>query len=148
MIARKSSGKYLDITNPKERKVRKTIAILEPHEILRQCLIEILNHLNYQVLIKAGNALDFIEQLAMTDDQPDIIISEVQLTDLPDISLFRHLRYHYPEAKLLAFSADDSNWTVDMVRQEGADAFLEKGCSLQTLQQILDDLVSPVLQPR
>jgi DNA-binding NarL/FixJ family response regulator len=126
----------------------KTIAILEPHEILRQCLIEILSHLKYQVIIRSGSALDFIEQLATTDEQPDIIISEVQLIDLPDISLFRHLRYHYPDIKLLAFSADDSNWTVDLVKREGADAFLEKGCSLQILQRVLGELTSPALQSR
>jgi DNA-binding NarL/FixJ family response regulator len=126
----------------------KTIAILEPHEILRLCLAEVLTHLNYDVIIKSGNTLDFIELLATADQQPDIIISEVQLNDLPDVSLFRHLRHHYPEIKLLAFSADDSEWTVDLVLQEGANAFLQKGSSLQRLQQVLESISCAEYQSR
>ncbi|HTE25022.1 response regulator [Flavitalea sp.] len=126
----------------------KTIAILEPHEILRLCLGEVLTHLNYQVVIKSGNALDFIELLATADQLPHIIISEVQLNELQDISLFRHLRLHYPEIKLLAYSGDDSEWTVDLVLKEGADAFLEKGCSLQELQLVLHQITCMEFQPR
>jgi DNA-binding NarL/FixJ family response regulator len=85
--------------------------------------------------------MDFIENLATCETPPGIIISEIQLTDLPDVSLFRHLKYHYPEVKLLAFSADSSIWTTDMAMQEGADAFLEKGCSLQELQKVLHELL-------
>ena len=126
----------------------KTIAILEPHEILRLCLAEVLGHLNYQIIIKSGKALDFIELLATAEELPDIIISEVQLNDLNDISLFRHLRHQYPEIKLLAYSGDDSEWTVDQVLKEGADAFLEKGCSLQELQNVLHQISSIEFQPR
>ena len=126
----------------------KTIAILEPHEILRLCLIEVLSHLNYNILFKSGSAIDFIEMLATAEEQPDIIIAEVQLYDLQDISLFRHLRYHYPGIKLLAFSADDTERTVELVLQEGADAFLAKGCSLQQIQHALELVYRSELQPR
>ncbi|RYY17390.1 MAG: response regulator transcription factor [Chitinophagaceae bacterium] len=123
-------------------KLTKTIAILEPHEILRLCLAEVLTHLNYNVIIRSGNAFDFIELLATADEHPDIIISEVQLNDLQDISMFRHLRYHYPETKILAFSADGSEWTIETALKDGADAFLEKGCSLHNLQQVLSQISS------
>ena len=126
----------------------KTVAILEPHEILRLCLAEVLTYLNYQIIIKSGNAVDFIEMLATADELPHIIISEVQLNDLEDISIFRHLRLHYPEIKLLAYSGDDSEWTVDLVLNEGADAFLEKGCSLQQLQHELHRISSMEFQAR
>ena len=126
----------------------KTIAILEPHEILRLCLSEVLTYLNYEVIIKSGETLDFIELLATTDRLPDIIISEVQLNDLPGISLFRHLRHHYPETRLLAFSADDSEWTIQLALEEGAYAFLEKGSSLQKLQQVLEMISSPEFESK
>ena len=126
----------------------KTIAILEPHEMLRLCLAEVLTHLNYHIIIKSGNAVDFIEMLARAEELPNIVISEVQLNDLDDISVFRHLRLHYPEIKLLAYSGDDSEWTVDLVLKEGADAFLEKGCSLQQLQQELHRISSLEFQAR
>jgi two-component system, NarL family, invasion response regulator UvrY len=126
----------------------KTIAILEPHEILRLCLAEVLAHLNYQIIIKSGNSVEFIEKLAMAEELPDIIISEVQLHDIEDISIFRHLRLHYPEIRLLAYSGDDSEWTVDLVLKEGADAFLEKGCSLQQLQYELHRISSMQFQAR
>ena len=122
--------------------MKKTIAILEPHHIFRQCLEEILSHLEYDVILKSGETLDFIEQLAVSEEQPAIIISEVQLGDMPDVSMFRHLSYHYPEIKLLAFSADNSEWAVDTAMQEGAHAFLQKGCSLQEIQIILDEISS------
>ena len=94
------------------------------------------------------NTLDFIEQLATVDKLPDIIISEVQLNDLNDISIFRYIRLHYPDIKLLAYSGDDSEWTVDQVLKEGADAFLEKGCSLHALQQELHRIACGDFQPR
>jgi DNA-binding NarL/FixJ family response regulator len=120
--------------------LKQTVAILEPHHILRQCLEEILIYLNYSVIIKSGDPLEFIEQLALSDDAPDIILSEVELNDMQDISLFRHFRHHYPGVKILAFSADDTEWTVQNVLQEGAHAFLEKGCSLQSLQDMLANI--------
>jgi DNA-binding NarL/FixJ family response regulator len=122
--------------------LKKTIAILEPHHIFRQCLEEILGHLEYEVILKSGETLDFIEQLAVSEEHPTIIISEVQLNDMPDVSMFKHLSYHYPEIKLLAFSADNSEWAVETVMQEGAHAFLQKGCSLMEIQMILDEIVS------
>jgi DNA-binding NarL/FixJ family response regulator len=117
--------------------LKQTVAILEPHEILRQCLEEILTHLDYDVVIKSGDTLGFIECLALSEQSPDIILSEVELDDLQDISLFRHLRHHYPGTKILAFSADNTEWTIKTALREGAHAFLEKGCSLQSLQTTL-----------
>ena len=141
MIACIGSSLYLVVTNPQtDQKVRKTIAILEPHEILRLCLEEIMIHLNYEIVARSGDSLDFIEQLAMLENTPDAIISETQLTDLPDISLFRHLKFHYPEVPILAFSADDTMYSVDLALAEGADGFLEKGCSLQQLQERLVEI--------
>lgn len=122
--------------------MKKTIAILEPHRIFRQCLEEILGHLEYEVILRSGETLDFIEQLAVSEEQPAIIISEVQLNDMPDVSMFKHLSFHYPEIKLLAFSADNSEWAVDTALQEGAHAFLQKGCSLHEMETILDEIVS------
>jgi CheY-like chemotaxis protein len=109
---------------------------------------EILIHLGYEVYFKSGTGLDFIEQLALADDPPDIIISEVQVDDLRDISLFRHLRYHYPSVRLLAFSADNSEWNMQTAKADGAHAFLEKGCSLLELQDMLEQLRSPRLVTR
>jgi DNA-binding NarL/FixJ family response regulator len=141
MIARKSSPTYLEATNPVMTKQPvKTVAILEPHDILRHCLLTILSHLKYDVTIHTGDSLEFIENLAASEVPPDVIISEVQLHDLPDVSLFRHLRYHYPEVKLLAFSGDNSAWTTDAAIEEGANAFLLKGCSLYELQHTLLNL--------
>jgi len=119
------------------------IAILEPHEILRQCLAEILIYLNYDVIIKSGSAFEFLGLLAASEKLPNIIISEVKVEDHQHVSLFRHLRYHYPDVRLVAFSADDSEWTVDHVRREGADAFIPKGCSLINLQETLLKINSP-----
>lgn len=133
---------YLNGTNLNIYPLKSTIAILEPHGIFRQCLEEILTHLNYDVIIKSGDTLDFIEQLAECQQHPSIIISEVNLIDLPDVSMFRHLRHHYPEIKLIAFSADNSAWTIDTVMKEGALAFLQKGCSLQELQVLLEEINS------
>lgn len=124
------------------------VAILEPHEILRQCLAEILIYLNYEVVIKSGNTLDFIEQLAMTDDPPQVIISEIELSDVRGLSIFRHFRFHYPEVKLLAFSVDDSEWSVDLALEQGADLFLRKGCSLKSLQQALESIMDKDFQTK
>lgn len=117
--------------------MKQTVAILEPHGILRQCLEEILSHLNYEVVIQSGDPLDFIEELALADQSPDIILSEVVFEDMEDISLFRHLRHHYPGTKILAFSADNTEWSIKNALREGAHAFLEKGCSLYSLQASL-----------
>jgi len=122
--------------------LRTNIAILEPHQILRQCLAEILIHLNYNVILKSGSALEFIELLATSEEQPHIIISEIQLNDLRNVSLFKHLRHHYPGVKLVAFCADDSEWTINHVHREGADAFIAKGCSLSNLQETLGKIGS------
>jgi len=95
---------------------------------------EILTHLDYDVLFKSGSGVAFLEELAVREELPEIIISEPRLRDLPDISIFRHLRFHYPNTLLVAYSADNSEWTIETAINEGADTFIEKGCSLHELQ--------------
>jgi DNA-binding NarL/FixJ family response regulator len=117
--------------------LKTTIAILEPHAILRKCMDEILSHLEYDVLFQSGSGVAFLEELAVRDELPEIIISEPRLRDLPDISIFRHLKFHYPNTLLVAYSADNSEWTIETSISEGADTFIEKGCSLHELQLTL-----------
>lgn len=122
--------------------LKTTIALLEPHAILRKCMDEILTHLYYEVMFKSGAGVAFLEELAVRDEIPEIIISEPRLRDLPDISIFRHLKFHYPGTLLVAYSADNTEWNIENAISEGADTFIEKGCSLHELQTTLATLTA------
>jgi DNA-binding NarL/FixJ family response regulator len=109
---------------------------------------ESLTKLDYHVLIKSSESILFLEELADAERLPDIIISEPRLNDLPDISIFRHLRFHYPSAILVAYTSPDSEWNMQTASREGAHAFLEKGCSLHELQLTLDALKGSEINSR
>ncbi len=101
---------------------------------------EILNHLEYDVLFKSGSVVAFLEELAVRENLPEIIIAEPRLRDLPDISIFKHLKYHYPNTLLVAYSADNSEWNIQTALAAGADTFIVKGCSLNELEDALYEL--------
>jgi DNA-binding NarL/FixJ family response regulator len=126
--------------------LNKTIAILEPHELLRQCLDEILTFLGYDVVIKEAESLEFLNELERVQFLPNIIVMESQIAEPHDYHLIKYLRNSFPLIRLLAFSTDNSEYAVNQVMQEGVHAFLEKGCSLCKLQTVLEQLSYDTVQ--
>ena len=120
-----------------------TVALVDDHKIFRQGLIEVLNHLGYEVTIEACNGKELFQQLE-TAILPSICIldSTSRWTDLNQPTL----RIKYPAIKILAFSTDNTDVSVSKVIASGAHAFLEKGGSLEEISESLTSIlaVSPI----
>lgn len=118
-----------------------TVALVDDHKIFRQGLIEVLNHLGYEVTIEACNGRELFKMLESAS-LPSICILDIHMPEMDGFETSRQLRAKYPEIKILAFSTDNTDVSVSKVIASGAHAFLEKGGSLEEISESLTSILA------
>ena len=119
---------------------RVTVALVDDHKIFRQGLIEVLNHLGYKVTIEASNGKELLEMLKKTV-MPSICILDIHMPEMDGFETCSHLRIHYPDIRILAFSTDNTDASVSKMLSCGAHGFLEKGGSLEDISRSLNSIL-------
>jgi CheY-like chemotaxis protein len=81
-----------------------------------------------------GAASDSREALALTQhDQPDLVLLDVNLPEMPGLDILPLLRERSPRARVVMFSAQCSPPVTEMAMERGAMGFVEKGVSMKNL---------------
>jgi len=109
---------------------RKRVLLVDQFPIVRLALSEWINRT--PDLILCGTADDEARGLtAVTQLKPDVVVTEI--LGQQDLGLIRSLHQRYPELPILVFSFRDEGWYAPRALEAGADGYLMKGVSIESL---------------
>lgn len=115
-----------------------TIAIADDHPGMRDALKIMLEEQGYEVIIKAVNGKDLIDQLATSSIFPDTLIVDLNMPVMDGRETIKELKVRWPEAQIIVFSMDNDN--IEDLLQMGASAFLVKTSPTEMLMDTINRL--------
>lgn len=117
-----------------------TIAVVDDHDLIREKISEILADMGFTVTIKACNGAALLEQLQHTE-LPDACLMDISMPVMNGFETAAQLRQQYPGIKILAFSADNDEHTVNKVLGCGAHGFAAKNIDPIVLRNKLIEIL-------
>ena len=125
------------------------ILLIDDHPIVREGLAAILeDQPDFQVVGAAGSAeeaLSLIERLA-----PDLVLLDLELGEMGGIEAIPEILHAAPEARILVFTAYDTDERVRGALEAGAGGYLLKGAPAAEIAQAIRILYAggSYLEPR
>lgn len=108
------------------------IVIADDHPVVRDGLAAILStQADFWVVGEAGNGLEAVAQTAT--NQPDVILLDLEMPQLDGVEALRRIREANPAARVIVFTAFDTDERILTAVQAGAQGYLLKGVPRQEL---------------
>ena len=116
------------------------IGIAEDHELVRSGLRLLLEKLNFNVVVEGANGRELLDQLKKMDQIPDIVLVDVNMPVMNGPDTVRKLVSLYPALKIVGLSVNNDLKTIKSMIQAGANAYLFKDSSPETVRFILNQV--------
>lgn len=115
-----------------------TIAIVDDEMLIVQLLEDYFRKVDsVQVVMKAYNGKEFIDQLKETDKHPDIVLLDLRMKEMDGIETTTYLREHYPEIKIIVMSSHYMSSFMGYMLKTGVNAFIPKEISPDFLTNVI-----------
>ena len=112
------------------------ILVVDDHPILREGLVTVLeDQADFQVVGTAGSAAEAIRlagQLA-----PEVILLDLEMPGMDGVEAIPHLAQAVPEARILVFTAYDTDEHVFGALRAGARGYLLKGAAAEEIARAI-----------
>ncbi|MES2557879.1 MAG: response regulator transcription factor [Bacteroidota bacterium] len=115
-----------------------TVAIVDDETLIVQLLEDYFRKVDsVQVVMKAYNGKEFIDQLKQTDQHPDIVLLDLRMKEMDGIETTTYLREHYPEIKIIVMSSHYMSSFMGYMLKTGVNAFIPKEISPDFLTNVI-----------
>jgi DNA-binding NarL/FixJ family response regulator len=94
----------------------------------------------FEVVAEAGNGQEALE--AARTSHPDVVLLDLSMPVMDGLQALPLLRQLMPDAVIVVFSGFDDESVEQIVRDRGANAYMEKGQPLRQLIALIDELVA------
>ena len=102
------------------------ILIADDHPVVRDGLVAILDtQPDFTIVGEAGNGLEAVQMAAQLT--PDLILLDLEMPQLDGVEALKQIRAHNPEARVIVFTAFDTDERILTAVQAGAQGYLLKG---------------------
>ena len=116
------------------------ILIADDSSVLRQILVDRLNGLEDMEVV--GEAADGIEAIDRAEAvQPDVVVLDLQMPRMSGLEALRALRQRLPEAHIVVLTNHADPIYRRTCLAAGASRFLDKSLDLETLEEVIRDVV-------
>ena len=113
------------------------VAIVEDYKLLSQAIGEIVDGFeNFELIYTCENGKELLEKID-TNDQPDIILMDVNMPIMGGIETTKWLQEHKPDIYILALSVEDDERTIIEMIKSGAKGYLLKDTDKETLEDAM-----------
>lgn len=117
-------------TTNKNHKIR--VLLVDDHKMMRDGLKRIVNEQDDMIVV--AEASDGFKALkAAEENQPDVIVMDVNMPGLDGINATRKLTERMPQIKVIGLSFHDHKNAAESMRRAGATAYLSKNEAFETL---------------
>ena len=112
------------------------IVLVDDHPVVRDGLQAILSlQADLEVVGEAGNGSEALKVIIET--QPDVVLLDLELPDLDGVAVLRQLREQHATARVLVFTAFDTDERIVDAIRAGAQGYLLKGAPRNELFQAI-----------
>src|SRR5690349_3256875 len=129
------------------------ILIADDHPIVRDGLSAVLEtQADFEIVGQAVNGQQAVEQAAIS--RPDVILLDLELPDIDGVAVLQAIRGTNPKARVIVFTAFDTDERILGAVQAGAQGYLLKGAPREELFQAIrvvnagGSLIQPVVAAR
>ena len=120
---------------------RKSVVIVEDHQLLRELLIDLFDkNIKYDVIGQATccrEAMDIISDL-----QPDIVLLDLNLPDGSGLDIISNISKTSRKSKIIVLSMHVHPSYAQKAIRSGADAFVTKNSSHQEILTAIDEVMN------
>lgn len=114
------------------------VLVVDDEPLIRWSLSEGLTESGYVVRL-AGNAAEARAALALIGQQPLVVLLDLRLPDVVDLSLLAEIRRRWPDARVVMMSAHGTADDVTRAINLGAVRFVEKPFDVTEVVRIVDE---------
>jgi DNA-binding NarL/FixJ family response regulator len=118
------------------------VAITDDHALMRQGIINVLSKSkNIQIVLEASNGWELIN-LIDKNNLPDVLLLDIQMPQMDGHATLSHMQLHYPSVKVIMLSVIQDKFTVNMLMQKGAAAFISKNAEAAEFIEVIETIAS------
>ena len=115
------------------------VLIVDDLESNRQGLVALLEfEPDIEAILEAANGREAVQLVA--DEQPDVVLMDVRMPVMDGVEATRQIKVRWPQVKVVVLTMYPSNKAEALAA--GADRFLLKGSTGQSLPEIIRSLIS------
>lgn len=112
------------------------IGIAEDHALVRQGFVSILNaYSDIKIVFEARDGAELIRHLK--EFKPDIILLDISMPEVDGVQVLKIMGEHFPEIRIIMISGYSDEMFVTECVSLGANAYLDKTCTADTLVQTI-----------
>ncbi|HRP30244.1 MAG TPA: response regulator transcription factor [Agriterribacter sp.] len=116
------------------------IIVVDDHPMVIEGMRAMLQQIPYVELCAAANnafiALEMVEK-----QQPDLVITDINLPEVSGIELTAKLKKEYPAVKVIGMSTFNERSYISQMIQSGADGFLVKSASKEEIEKAITSVL-------
>jgi CheY-like chemotaxis protein len=114
------------------------VLVVDDDENIRHLMLDTLESLGYNTI----GAQDGVEALTVLESQNvDLVITDVVMPQMNGIDLLKKIKKIWPSLPVLVITGYDFNYTMDQVRDGGADGFLAKPFRIGKIEEMMQNVL-------
>jgi PAS domain S-box-containing protein len=139
-VTQKSSLERSEASAPERNTSRKTILIVDDHEMLRRGIRMMLQQeVDFEVCGEAADGEEAVQKA--TALHPDLVIIDINLPILNGLAAIRQISRRLPQTKILVFTVHDPDPTAKESYAAGAHAYVSKSKGGEDLLRVMKELL-------
>ncbi|HRE52863.1 MAG TPA: response regulator transcription factor [Flavitalea sp.] len=112
------------------------IIVVDDHPMVIEGMRAMLQQIDFlELCATANNAYMALEKLR--EQQPDLVITDINLPEISGIELTARLKKEYPAIKVIGMSTFNERSYISQMIQSGADGFLVKSASKEEIEKAI-----------
>lgn len=118
-----------------------TIGMADDHEMIRQSIKFLIEgKKGFKVIMEADNGKHLIEKIESASEIPEILLIDISMPIMNGYDTISHITSYHPDIKSIALSINDDVNSVFKMIENGARAYLRKGCSTKELIETIKEV--------
>ena len=102
------------------------LLVADDHPVLREGLVAALNtQPDFEVIGEASNGAEAVERVARL--KPDVVLLDLEMPEMDGVEALRRIQEHNAEARVIVFTAFDTDERIMAAVRAGARGYILKG---------------------
>ena len=119
------------------------IAVTDDHRLFREGIISLIKEYNdFRVIIEAGNGQELIDKIVNEEEEPDVVLLDLEMPVLDGIKTTEYLRKNYPHIKILILTMHDDDEFILHLLEKGVSGFLVKDAAIETVIEAIYSIIN------